>query len=380
MAAGGTSCRRRGLPSRGPRVSHLAAREDHPRTGGAALVTVGGSPACAAASRSGRCDRGVLRPAGARQPRRRLPGRPRSRCPRPSARLRRALPPAEPGTGCRRHRSPQPAPPPGQGLRTAACNGPSTLSPPDRPCSQRPDGLLAANQLARAFYADAHATAGNQANLARFQFLDLACRCFYLDWELAAGIAAAILRTEAGRHPHDKELHDLVGELSTRGDDFRTRWGAHSVRHPRHRHRTLPPPRRRRPHPRLRGPGNGLRTRIDPRRLHRLSPPHPPKRDCGCSPPGPPLRRPAPPWSRKPTDLRRRNSSGSLRRRRRVRCPRSSFTVPSPPSVCCGTARRRSAAALSAVKPPVMPLLLLSVTGRVRLPRCRTRGNLCRLE
>ncbi|RPK58968.1 hypothetical protein EES42_36660 [Streptomyces sp. ADI95-17] len=41
----------------------------------------------------------------------------------------------------------------------------------------------------------------------------------------------AILRTEAGRNPHDKDLHDLVGELSTRSDDFRTRWGAHNVRH-----------------------------------------------------------------------------------------------------------------------------------------------------
>lgn len=39
------------------------------------------------------------------------------------------------------------------------------------------------------------------------------------------------MRTEAGRNPHDKDLHDLVGELSTRSDAFRTRWGAHNVRH-----------------------------------------------------------------------------------------------------------------------------------------------------
>ncbi|MFJ8810806.1 helix-turn-helix transcriptional regulator [Streptomyces sp. NPDC102490] len=91
--------------------------------------------------------------------------------------------------------------------------------------------LLAANGLARAFYADVYASAGNQANLARFQFLDPASRRFYPDWEQAADIAVAILRTEAGRSPHDKGLHDLVGELSTRSDDFRTRWGAHDVRH-----------------------------------------------------------------------------------------------------------------------------------------------------
>ncbi|MDN3270676.1 helix-turn-helix transcriptional regulator [Streptomyces sp. MA15] len=91
--------------------------------------------------------------------------------------------------------------------------------------------LLAANQLARAFYADVYADPHNHANLARFQFLDPAARRFHPDWELAADIAVAILRTEAGRDPHDKDLHDLVGELSTRSDAFRTRWGAHNVRH-----------------------------------------------------------------------------------------------------------------------------------------------------
>ncbi|AYN37749.1 XRE family transcriptional regulator [Streptomyces dangxiongensis] len=91
--------------------------------------------------------------------------------------------------------------------------------------------LLAANQLARAFYADVYANPHNQENLARFQFLDPASRRFYPDWDQAADIAVAILRTEAGRNPHDRDLHDLVGELSTRSDAFRTRWGAHNVRH-----------------------------------------------------------------------------------------------------------------------------------------------------
>ncbi|MFI0539537.1 helix-turn-helix transcriptional regulator [Streptomyces sp. WSLK1-3] len=90
--------------------------------------------------------------------------------------------------------------------------------------------LLAANELARAFYTDVYATPGNRANLARFQFLDPASRRFYPDWDQAADIAVAILRTEAGRNPHDKDLHDLVGELSTRSPEFRTRWGAHNVR------------------------------------------------------------------------------------------------------------------------------------------------------
>lgn len=91
--------------------------------------------------------------------------------------------------------------------------------------------ILAANPLARAFYADVYAAPGNQANLARFNFLDPASRRFYPDWDLFANVAVAILRTEAGRNPHDKDLHDLVGELSTRSEEFRTRWGAHNVRH-----------------------------------------------------------------------------------------------------------------------------------------------------
>ena len=40
----------------------------------------------------------------------------------------------------------------------------------------------------------------------------------------------AILRREAGRNPHDKGIAELVGELSMRSDDFRTRWAAHNVR------------------------------------------------------------------------------------------------------------------------------------------------------
>ncbi|MGY3340871.1 transcriptional regulator with XRE-family HTH domain [Streptomyces filamentosus] len=90
--------------------------------------------------------------------------------------------------------------------------------------------VLTANPLARAFYTDLYANPDNQANLARFQFLDPATRRFYPDWDLFADMAVGILRREAGRDPHDKGLHDLIGELSTRSEDFRTRWGAHDVR------------------------------------------------------------------------------------------------------------------------------------------------------
>lgn len=91
--------------------------------------------------------------------------------------------------------------------------------------------LLAANRLAQAFYAPVYASPQQPPNIARFQFLDPASHEFYPDWDMFADVCVAILRTEAGRNPYDKELHDLIGELSTRSDEFRTRWGAHDVRH-----------------------------------------------------------------------------------------------------------------------------------------------------
>lgn len=91
--------------------------------------------------------------------------------------------------------------------------------------------LLAVNRLARAFYAGLYTDPRRPPNIARFTFLDPAGRLFHPDWDAAADICVAILRTEAGRDPHDRALHDLVGELSTRSDEFRTRWASHNVRH-----------------------------------------------------------------------------------------------------------------------------------------------------
>jgi transcriptional regulator with XRE-family HTH domain len=92
--------------------------------------------------------------------------------------------------------------------------------------------LLASNHLGRAMHAALYDAAGGQPNFARFTFLDVnASSDFYPDWDGAADTCIAILRTEAGRDPHDKDLHDLVGELSTRSDEFRRRWSAHNVRY-----------------------------------------------------------------------------------------------------------------------------------------------------
>ncbi|MDP9794094.1 transcriptional regulator with XRE-family HTH domain [Catenuloplanes nepalensis] len=90
--------------------------------------------------------------------------------------------------------------------------------------------LVAANLLGRAMHSDLLLDGTRPPNFARFTFLDSAARRFYPDWDLFADMTVANLRTAAGVDPHDKGLHDLVGELSTRSDDFRRRWGAHNVR------------------------------------------------------------------------------------------------------------------------------------------------------
>lgn len=90
--------------------------------------------------------------------------------------------------------------------------------------------ILAANQLGRALYAPAFDSPDRPVNLAQFCFLDRRADDLYPHWDDAANTTVALLRTEAGRDPYDKALSDLVGELATRSDDFRTRWAAHNVR------------------------------------------------------------------------------------------------------------------------------------------------------
>jgi hypothetical protein len=99
--------------------------------------------------------------------------------------------------------------------------------------------MLAANRLARALYAPVLADPRRPANNARFVYLDPAAREFFTDWERAADDIAAMLRSEAGSNPHDKQLVELIGELSTRSEEFRGRWAAHNVRFHRTGHKRL---------------------------------------------------------------------------------------------------------------------------------------------
>ncbi len=90
--------------------------------------------------------------------------------------------------------------------------------------------ILAANRLGFALYSEMDLAPGRPANHGRFVFLDPRAKSFFLDWDRAADDTVALLRAEAGRDPRDRDLSDLVGELSTRSEDFRLRWAAHNVR------------------------------------------------------------------------------------------------------------------------------------------------------
>src|SRR5699024_5960687 len=167
--------------------------------------------------RAGRGQRRVLHEARTRPDQRRLTGGPRRPRQGSATRRRRARPPVRPRPG----RQPRGTAPkrraakswsPSQGLQWALDGftaGPAFVR------NGRMD-LLAVNPLARAFYAELYDMPGQVPNIARHAFLDERARAFYPDWDGFADITVAILRTEAARDPHNKELHDLIGELSTR--------------------------------------------------------------------------------------------------------------------------------------------------------------------
>jgi transcriptional regulator with XRE-family HTH domain len=90
--------------------------------------------------------------------------------------------------------------------------------------------ILAANQLGHALYSELYAAPTRPVNTARFVFLDPRAEESYGDWEGVATETVAILRSAAGRDPYNRDLSDLVGELATQSEAFRTRWAAHNVR------------------------------------------------------------------------------------------------------------------------------------------------------
>lgn len=98
--------------------------------------------------------------------------------------------------------------------------------------------VLAANMLGRALYAqvfDSAVSCGPKIpdgfpNQARYLFLDPGAEEFYPDWNAVAATTVAMLRSEAGRNPHDRALNELVGELATQSGPFAALWAGHDVR------------------------------------------------------------------------------------------------------------------------------------------------------
>lgn len=90
--------------------------------------------------------------------------------------------------------------------------------------------ILAANALGEALYSPLFDDPFRPVNPVRFAFLHPLARDFFIDWTATVADAVAALRSEAGRNPYDHSLSELVGELSTRSEEFRSLWSAHDVR------------------------------------------------------------------------------------------------------------------------------------------------------
>ena len=89
---------------------------------------------------------------------------------------------------------------------------------------------VATNRLGAALYSEMFVLPQRPVNAARFTFLDPRARTFYRDWPSSAHQIVALVRAEAGRAPYDRILTELVGELATRSEEFRSLWASHDVR------------------------------------------------------------------------------------------------------------------------------------------------------
>ena len=94
--------------------------------------------------------------------------------------------------------------------------------------------ILAANALGRALYAPVFDRATGAPNLARFIFFDSFADQVFPQWKRMADEAVGLLQAEAARSPHSPGITQIVGELATRSEEFRTGWAAHNVTAHRH--------------------------------------------------------------------------------------------------------------------------------------------------
>ncbi|WP_328399813.1 helix-turn-helix transcriptional regulator [Streptomyces sp. NBC_00390] len=89
--------------------------------------------------------------------------------------------------------------------------------------------VLAWNALGDALITYSRMTAAGRS-VPRAVFLDPATRELYPEWEAVAAEVVAYLRLSAGRHPDDRRLTALVGELSVKSEEFCRLWADHQVK------------------------------------------------------------------------------------------------------------------------------------------------------
>jgi transcriptional regulator with XRE-family HTH domain len=83
--------------------------------------------------------------------------------------------------------------------------------------------------LAGHYDVDAPVRPASRPNLTRMLFLDPHTRDLHRHWPEEAKRAVASLRVVAGRFPDDRELTELVGELSVKSPEFASLWSKHPV-------------------------------------------------------------------------------------------------------------------------------------------------------
>jgi transcriptional regulator with XRE-family HTH domain len=87
----------------------------------------------------------------------------------------------------------------------------------------------AMNRKGRALLVGLEPMPSTAASHPRWLFLEPSTRGLLTDWEMIARVSVGVLREAAGRYPHDKQLHALIGELSVASPEFRSWWAEHDV-------------------------------------------------------------------------------------------------------------------------------------------------------
>jgi transcriptional regulator with XRE-family HTH domain len=69
----------------------------------------------------------------------------------------------------------------------------------------------------------------NRPNMSRMMFLDGHNRELYTDWRRKARAVVGNLRITVGRHPDDRDLAALIGELTMKSPEFVAMWADHRI-------------------------------------------------------------------------------------------------------------------------------------------------------